>query len=37
LTTQHNLHFYLDTMREIRQALFFGKFPECQSKVRARP
>jgi queuine tRNA-ribosyltransferase len=37
LATQHNLHFYLDTMRRIRQSLLFGEFAEFQSKVRARP
>ena len=26
LLTHHNLYFYLDTMREIRQALIRGKF-----------
>jgi queuine tRNA-ribosyltransferase len=26
LNTLHNLHFYLDTMREIRQAIEFGSF-----------
>jgi len=37
LATQHNLYFYLDTMRKVRQSLLFGKFSEFQSKVRARP
>jgi queuine tRNA-ribosyltransferase len=26
LNTLHNLHFYLDTMREIREAIVFGRF-----------
>jgi queuine tRNA-ribosyltransferase len=37
LTTHHNLHFYLDTMRRIRQSLLFGEFEEFHSRVRARP
>jgi queuine tRNA-ribosyltransferase len=37
LATQHNLHFYLDTLREIRQSLFSGRFAEFCSRVRARP
>jgi queuine tRNA-ribosyltransferase len=37
LTTQHNLHFYVDTMRKMRQSLFFGAFAEFHSRVRARP
>ena len=28
LNTWHNLHFYLDTMRRIREAIEFGKFGE---------
>jgi queuine tRNA-ribosyltransferase len=35
LTTQHNLHFYIDTMRKIRQSLLFGAFAEFHSRVRA--
>jgi queuine tRNA-ribosyltransferase len=35
LTTQHNLHFYVDTMRKIRQSLLFGAFAEFLSGVRA--
>jgi queuine tRNA-ribosyltransferase len=26
LNTLHNLHFYLDTMRRIREAIVFGTF-----------
>jgi queuine tRNA-ribosyltransferase len=37
LTTQHNLHFYVDTMRKIRQSLLFGAFAEFHSRVRAEP
>jgi queuine tRNA-ribosyltransferase len=28
LATLHNLRRYLDIMREIRQAILFGNFPE---------
>jgi queuine/archaeosine tRNA-ribosyltransferase len=35
LTTHHNLHFYLDTMRQIRQAIGAGNFDRFLSKVRA--
>jgi queuine tRNA-ribosyltransferase len=37
LTTHHNLHFYLDSMRRIRQSLLFGEFAEFHCRVRARP
>ncbi|MFZ0963470.1 MAG: tRNA guanosine(34) transglycosylase Tgt [Terriglobia bacterium] len=37
LATHHNLHFYLDTMRRIRQSLLFGEFAEFHRRVRARP
>jgi queuine tRNA-ribosyltransferase len=37
LATHHNLHFYLDTMRRIRQALLSGVFEEFCSRVRAGP
>jgi queuine tRNA-ribosyltransferase len=37
LATHHNVHFYLDTMRKIRQALLFGEFAEFHSRVRVRP
>jgi queuine tRNA-ribosyltransferase len=37
LATHHNLYFYLDTMREIRQAIRFGKYDVFRSRVRARP
>ncbi len=36
LATYHNLWFYLDTMREIRQAIFSGKFGALLAEVRAR-
>jgi queuine tRNA-ribosyltransferase len=34
LATHHNLHFYLDTMRKIRQAIESGQFKEFCSRVR---
>jgi len=37
LATHHNLYFYLDTMRKIRQAVYSGEFGKLQSRVRARP
>jgi queuine tRNA-ribosyltransferase len=37
LTTRHNLHFYIDMMRKIRQSLLFGAFAEFHSSVRAEP
>lgn len=35
LATHHNLHFYLDTMRQIGQAIRFGEYEVFLSKVRA--
>jgi queuine/archaeosine tRNA-ribosyltransferase len=37
LATHHNLYFYLDTMRKIRQAIRSGEFGKLCSRVRARP
>ena len=37
LTTHHNLHFYLDTMRRIRQSLLFGEFEEFHRRVCKSP
>jgi queuine tRNA-ribosyltransferase len=37
LTTQHNLHFYIDRMRKIRQSLISGAFAEFHSRARAEP
>ena len=37
LTTLHNLYFYLDTMRKIRQAICSGEFEKFRSGVRAGP
>jgi len=37
LTTQHNLHFYIDRMRKIRQSLLFGAFAEFHSRAHAEP
>jgi len=34
LATLHNLRRYLDIMREIRQAILFGKVPEYLRAVR---
>jgi len=34
LATHHNLHFYLDTMRKIRQAIRSGRFENFCSRVR---
>lgn len=34
LATHHNLHFYLDTMRKIRQAIRSGQFENFSSRVR---
>jgi len=37
LATLHNLYFYLDTMRKIRQAILSGGFEKYYSRVRAGP
>jgi queuine tRNA-ribosyltransferase len=34
LNTLHNLHFYLDTMRRIRQAIAFGRFESFRLEFR---
>jgi queuine tRNA-ribosyltransferase len=34
LNTLHNLHFYLDTMREIRKAIVFGTFETFRQDFR---
>ena len=36
LATHHNLHFYLDLMRQIREAIGFGNLVLFSSDVRAR-
>jgi queuine tRNA-ribosyltransferase len=36
LATHHNLYFYLDTMRRIRQSVVFGEFAEFHCRARAR-
>ena len=36
LNTLHNLHFYLDTMRQIRDAIAFGRFNEFRREFLAR-
>ncbi len=35
LATHHNLHFYLDSMRKIRQAIISSQFEKLCSRVRA--
>jgi queuine tRNA-ribosyltransferase len=35
LATHHNLYFYLDTMRKVRQAIKSGTFGDFRSRVRA--
>ena len=36
LATHHNVHFYLDFMRQIREAIEFGNLAKFSSEVRAR-
>jgi queuine tRNA-ribosyltransferase len=36
LNTHHNLHFYLDTMGKIREAIRFGKLESFRSDLQAR-
>jgi queuine tRNA-ribosyltransferase len=36
LATHHNIHFYLDLMRQIREAIEFGKLAKFSSGVQAR-
>jgi queuine tRNA-ribosyltransferase len=36
LGTHHNVHFYLDTMRQIREAISFGQLSNFASELRAR-
>jgi queuine tRNA-ribosyltransferase len=36
LNTHHNLYFYLDIMREIREAIRFGKLESFRSDLQAR-
>jgi len=36
LNTYHNLHFYLDMMRRIREAIRFGKLERLRSDLQAR-
>jgi len=36
LATHHNVHFYLDIMRQIREAIGFGNLVNFASEVRAR-
>jgi queuine tRNA-ribosyltransferase len=34
LNTIHNLYFYLDTMRRIREAIVFGAFEKLRQEFR---
>ena len=36
LATHHNVHFYLDIMRQIREAIEFGKLEKFSSEMHAR-
>jgi len=36
LATHHNVHFYLDFMRQIREAIEFGNLAKFSSEVQAR-
>jgi queuine tRNA-ribosyltransferase len=36
LATHHNIHFYLDLMRQIREAIEFGNLGKFSSEVQAR-
>ncbi|HXZ19294.1 MAG TPA: tRNA guanosine(34) transglycosylase Tgt [Candidatus Acidoferrales bacterium] len=36
LNTLHNVHFYLDIMRKIREAIEFGMLPRFRAEMRAR-
>jgi len=36
LATHHNIHFYLDLMRQIREAIEFGNLAKFSSEVQAR-
>jgi len=37
LATLHNLRHYLDIMRDLRQSILFGSFPETARRVSATP
>src|SRR5258706_4018972 len=36
LATHHNIHFYLDIMRQIREAIEFGNLANFSSEMHAR-
>ena len=36
LNTHHNVHFYLDTMRKIREAIEFGNLARFRADLQAR-
>jgi queuine tRNA-ribosyltransferase len=35
LTTIHNLHYYLNLMREVRESLDAGRFTEFRARFKA--
>jgi queuine tRNA-ribosyltransferase len=37
LNTVHNLYFYLDTMKRIRQFIEFRRYEELVAEVRNKP
>ena len=37
LNTMHNIYFYLDTMRRIRQFIEFHRYDELLADIRRRP
>jgi queuine tRNA-ribosyltransferase len=37
LATVHNIHRYLDIMRQIRQSILLGTFPQYRSSLRSQP
>ena len=37
LATLHNLHHYLDIMRQIRKTILLGAFPDFLARVRSQP
>ena len=36
LMTIHNLSFYLDTLRKLRQSIRLGRFEECRAETLQR-
>jgi queuine tRNA-ribosyltransferase len=37
LGTLHNIHYFLDIMRRIRQAIVLGNFPQLRNRLRSAP